>query len=115
MVQLANRIINLLEALVFGTVTVTRAGRFTQDRDFDFSKMGTHGIRNFTIRNLGRHRLIIEDNEEVLNSGDSFTISSPHLLADESFKVRFGELDPNADTTITALKDASVRYLVDKC
>jgi len=109
-------ILNVLRQLLYGKECKTMAARFSNNQSFNFKTMGGgKGIRNFTIRNTGNYLIHIDDIDEVIREGETFTIiTGDNRVIDEAFIIRFGDLDP--DTTVNpanAVKEGVARWLID--
>lgn len=106
-----NDIYKLLQTLILGTTSVTRAIKSSNSRVFDLKQMGGgKGVRNFTIRNTGDYQIILTDNGEIIRPGEAFTIIGNSRIANTDFGVDIGSLDPGATGTV---KEYVVRYVLD--
>lgn len=113
------KVIHLLENILYGVPTLMRAERFGNNRNLNLKDMGNgRGVRQLTIRNIGDHIVILGDTKEIIPSGASFTIFHNNRVVNERFPVVFGDVDPNSPAALnnsTPTKDAIVRYLIDAC
>lgn len=106
-------IYKLLEILILGTASVTRAVKSSTPRVFNLKDLGAgKGVRNFTVRNTGDYQLILTDNGEIVRPGEAFTIIGNSRIINTDFGVDFGIVDPDATGT---LKEYVVRYVLDVC
>ena len=109
-----NNILNLLERIIYGPSTISQNEAFSSSQNFDLKSLGRgKGVRNFTIQNAGRRIIIIKSTGQKINSGGSFTIIGSHRVCDRSFKVDFGDLDPNATDMNVPERKGVAWYLVD--
>lgn len=108
-----NDIYKLLQSLILGTTSVTRATKSSTSRVFNLKDLGNgKGVRNFTIRNTGDYQLVLTDNGEIIRPGEAFTIIGNSRIANTDFGVEIGDLDPGATGTV---REYVVRYVLDVC